>query len=434
MSEPSDRSRLRLGVLLVLGAGATVVLGFLLRPFLPALVTSAVLATLCYPAHRRLRRVVRNEDLAAFVTTTAVFFLVLLPTLALSIILIDQIAQGVEWLRDVVASAMAPDGALTRAVDQVARYFGLEGVELALPITDELSGIVGLLARRTFSFLSGLGGWLLQAGAALFTLFYFLRDGDRLMGTVAWLLPLDPPATERLIGKTKDVIFATVFGNVVVAIVQGSLGGLAFWALGLPAAALWGSMMGVLSLLPVVGPTFVWLPAGVLLLVNGQIVRGIALLAFGMAVISTVDNYLRAVLIGNRTQLHSLAVFFSVLGGLFAFGAVGVFVGPVLFVIAFSVLELARTALDGPREPAVVLPPSAGGLEDTVMGEKRAAGTRARAVGSEPETVGTESEAMESEPEAVGTESEAVESESEAVGSEPEAIGSESEAKGAAGR
>lgn len=351
--------RMRLVVLMALGGGAVVLLTLLLFPFLPALVTSAVLATLCYPAHRRLLQMVRQPDVAAFLTTTAVFFLVLLPTVGLSLVLIDQVRQGVEWLGNVVESLMAPGGLVTRGVDYLQGYLGVEAEEITGRVTEEMSGLVGLLARRTFSFLSGLGGWLLQAAAALFTLFYFLRDAEGLMGTVKWLIPLDPKTTDGLVEKTRDVIFATVLGNVAVAVVQGTLGGFAFWILGLPASALWGTVMGVLSLLPVVGPALVWIPAVLILLGEGEILRGLVLLVIGGGVISTVDNYLRAVLIGGRAHLHSLLVFFSVLAGLFAFGAVGIFVGPVLFVIALSLLEIARAALDPPRGGSA--PAAAGG-------------------------------------------------------------------------
>lgn len=354
--------RLRTVVVLCLGLGAAILLILLLFPFLPALVTSAVLATLGYPGHRKVRQWVRQPDLAALVTTTAIFFLVLLPTLALSVILINQVRQGVEWLGGVVGDATAPGGFVQAALAYLADALGVEVEGLSTPVSEQLSDILGLLARRTLGFLSGLGGWLLQAGAALFTLFYFLRDADGLMRHIKWLVPLDPPTTQRLLERTRDVIYATVYGNVVVAIVQGTLGGLAFWVLGLPAAALWGSVMGVLSLLPVVGATFVWLPAAAIQMLQGRIGTGIALLAFGAVVISTVDNYLRAVLIGDRTQLHSLVVFFSVLAGLFAFGAVGIFVGPVLFVIAFSLLELARAALDG-GDTDILVPSGSAGSE-----------------------------------------------------------------------
>lgn len=338
--------RLRLTVLLLLGAAATILLGLLLFPFLPALVTSGVLATLSYPAHRKLRKSVKQEDFAAFLSTAAVFFLVLLPALGFSIVLINQIIQGVDWLAGVMEEVTAPGGPITAAWQSITARLGLEMPALGESLSDELSGLLGLLGTRTLQFLSGLGGWLLQAGAALFALFYFIRDGDGLMRRLTWLVPLDREETEYLIERTRNVIYATVYGNIVVAVVQGGLGGLVFWALGIPAAALWGTLMGILSLLPVVGPPIVWLPAVLILLGAGDVVRAVVLFALGAGVIGTVDNPLRAILIGDRAHLHSLVVFFSVLAGLFAFGAIGVIVGPVLFVIAFSLIEMARLALD----------------------------------------------------------------------------------------
>lgn len=172
------------------------------------------------------------------------------------------------------------------------------------------------------------------------------------MGTAKWLVPLEPEATDRLFRKARDVTYATVYGNVVVAVVQGLLGGLAFWLLDVPAAAVWGTVMGLLSLLPALSATLVWLPAGLISIAGGRTLAGLAMLAFGAVVVSTVDNVLRATLVSGRAQMHPLAVFFSVLGGLLVFGAVGLLVGPVLFALAITVVEMARTAL----EPAVQEP------------------------------------------------------------------------------
>lgn len=388
-------TRLQLGVLLLLGVLGALLLGILLYPFFPALVISAVLATLFFPAHRWVRQAVRQKDIAALISTTAVFFLVLVPAVLLSLVLIDNIREGVEWLRTTVEDATAPGGFLTRVAEGLTVRLGLEGEELTRQATDELSRLLGMLARRTFTFLSGIGGVLLQASAALFTLFYFLRDGDRLMETVKWVIPLDPETTERLVTRTRDVIFATVWGNVAVAIVQGTLGGLAFWVVGLPAAALWGTVMGILSLLPVVGPMMVWLPAGLILLGQGEILRGVLLFALGGGIVSTIDNYLRAVIIGERAELHPLVVFFAVLGGLFVFGAVGIFVGPVVFVIAFTMIELARAAMESVdedrRAPRTAGPPGGDVLAGGAMFRDAGTGARereAREVPGPGETVG----------------------------------------------
>lgn len=364
--EAGPPRRTQLAVLLLLAGAALYLLVRLLAPFLPALVTSAVLAVLVYPAYSTFEsRILRHPDrprparrsAAAFVGTLAVFFLVLIPLVALSLVLVQEIARSADWAAREIGRMLGPGGVLRGWVLALGERLGVDSVDVRESVASQLQGAVTLLTSRTLNFLSGLGGWVLQAGAALFTLFYLLRDADGIVRSLQWLMPLEEEHTDRLFRRARDVIHATVYGNVVVAVVQGSLGGLAFWALGLPAAALWGTVMGVLSLLPVLSAVLVWLPGGVYLLATNRTLEGILLLAFGALVIGTVDNYLRAVLVSERAQLHPLAVFFSVLGGLFLFGAVGLFVGPVLFVVGISLLEMARLALDPDGTLTSVTPP-----------------------------------------------------------------------------
>lgn len=343
----------RLTVLLILAAAAVYLLVELLAPFLPALVTSAVLAVLVYPAYARLEDWITghgtwlgHRNVAAFAGTVAVFFLVLIPLVGVSLVLVQEVARSAEWAVREAGRMLGPEGLLRGWARAAGDFLGIDGGEFRESLTDQLQGGVSTLTARTFDFLSGLGGWLLQAGVALFSLFYFLRDADGIVRAVRWLMPLEEEETGRLFARSRDVIFATVYGNVVVAAVQGLLGGLAFWVVGLPAAVLWGTVMGVLSLIPVVSAPLVWVPAGGYLLANGQTLGGVFVLAFGALVIGTVDNYLRAIIVSERAQLHPLAVFLSVLGGIFLFGAAGLFLGPVLFVVGLSLLEIARLALD----------------------------------------------------------------------------------------
>ena len=351
---PQDASRpaatLRLVALLGLGLGAAYIIGVLLWPFLPALVTSAVLAALFHPAQRRIRRRVRNDAAAAFAGTTIVFFLILLPIVALSFVLAREIVANLDWVGEGAVDALAPHGRISGMIQSLAARLGIDAVRVRAAAQEQIDLLTGSLAGRTLGLISGLGGWLLQAGVALFTLYYLLRDGDRVVAAITWLLPLRAEDTEHLVARALEVTHATVYGNVAVAVAQGTLGGLAFWAVGLPNAALWGTVMGVLALLPAIGAFLVWMPAGIFLMIDGEILRGIILLAFGALVISTIDNLLRTILVSGRAQLHPLIVFFSVLGGLVVFGATGIFIGPVLFVLSIAVLEMARLALEPDTE------------------------------------------------------------------------------------
>lgn len=349
----ADLSRVRLGALILLGLAGVYTLGRLLWPFLPALMISAVAAALVYPAYERFESWVGQRDVAAFLGTTAVFFLVLLPVVGLSVLLVDQVLLGLDWATKMSSELLQPGGRVEGWLDTLSGYLGVLGIEpssLSQQVTSQMQGVATTLASRTFSVLSGLGGWLLQGGVALFTLFYLLRDAEVITAGIKWLIPLDAARTEHLFRRARDVTYATMFGTVAVALVQGTLGGLTFWALSLPAAALWGTVMGVVALVPGLGPPLVWIPATAILLFTGEVARGLALAAVGALIVGTVDNVLRAVLVAGRAQLHSLAVLLSVLGGLFLFGGLGIFVGPVLFVVALSLIEMARLALEPGEE------------------------------------------------------------------------------------
>lgn len=349
-------------IVLGLGLAATYLLGVLLWPFMPAIVTSTALAALVYPGHRRLEERIGHPDVAAFVGTTVVFFALLLPLLGLSLVLVDEIRVGIEEVTRQMSGMLAPGSGLRRWLEGAGGYVGLDPDQVSTQLGEQMQQVPSLLADRTLSFLSGLGGWLLQAGTALFTLYFLLRDGQGLVQVFRWLIPLDPAYTDRLLRRAREVTYATMYGNVVVAAVQGTLVGGALWLAGISAAALWGTITAVLSLLPVVGAPVVWAPAGVILVAGGRPGAGVAVLLFGLLVVSTVDNWLRAVLVSDRAQLHPLVVFFSVLGAVFLFGAVGIFVGPVLFVVCLSLLETARLSLepDGAEPPV----PSGGQLLD----------------------------------------------------------------------
>lgn len=341
-----DAVRVRSLVLFLLAAGGVWVVGLMLRPFLPAVVTSAVVAVLVLPIYRRVARRIAHRNLAALLTTVVVFFLGLIPTVVVSLLLLEEIRDRIAWLGSDLPALLGPAGPLTRWSERVAAHIGVEATDVAAVIAQQAQALVSMLVSRTVNLFTGLGGWLLQAGVALFTLFYLLRDGDNVLEYVKWLLPLDAASNDRLFRRAGEITHATVFGSLVVAFVQAALGGISFWALDLPAPIVWAALMGILSILPAVGAWFVWLPAGILLLFGGHVIKGIILLAIGAFLISTVDNVLRTLLVSDRAHLHPLVAFFSVLGGLFVFGAAGVFIGPVLFVMALTLVEIARLSLE----------------------------------------------------------------------------------------
>jgi predicted PurR-regulated permease PerM len=340
-------------VLLLVGFG---VVAMLLWPFLPGLVFSAVMATLAQPLYRRILDRVRRPGPAALITTLAVVVLLLIPLTVIGILVGTQAVRGVQVLQQSGFQLGDAGDGIMRRLGGLATRIGIDPAAIGPLLSTQIQRMGSTLATRTLGFLSGLGGFLLQLAVAIVTLFYLFRDGPLLIDGLRRSVPLENERIDRLLERARDVTQATVFGNVLVAIVQGTLGGIAFAIVGLPAATLWGTIMGFLALIPLVGPAIVWVPGAIYLALSGSIGRAIVLAAIGALVIGTVDNVLRAVFVGGRARVHSLVVFLSVLGGLFVFGAVGVVAGPVLFVLALLVLEMGRLASEpADRRPPVIL-------------------------------------------------------------------------------
>ena len=181
----------------------------------------------------------------------------------------------------------------------------------------------------------------------LYTMFFFLTDGPALVRTVLAYLPLTESDKQRMLEKFVSVTRATLKGTVLIGAAQGALGGLAFWAVGIDGAIFWGTVMTVLSIIPGIGGALVWVPAAIILLAMGEVWQGITLAAFCALVVGSVDNLLRPVLVGRDTQMHELLIFFSALGGLVLFGAMGFILGPILAALFLTAWEMFGTAFRG---------------------------------------------------------------------------------------
>ncbi|HUQ17304.1 MAG TPA: AI-2E family transporter [Candidatus Saccharimonadales bacterium] len=349
--------RTNIGFLIVLVGTAAI--GMLVWPVFPGLTLAAVLATLLTPAHRRVLAKLHRPWLAATVSTVAAGLLILLPLTGVMFIVGTEAMAGIEWLteREAAATTSTPVTEEVRGtIARTALRFGINPGTVVDLAESQVRRAGGIVAARTLSFLSGIPGALLQLGVAMFALFYLLRDGEEFMQTLRRMVPLEPERTDELLSRARDITYATVFGNVLVALAQGTIGGIAFRILGMPAAALWGTIMAVMSMIPMVGPAIVWIPASIYLAATGHPAKGLILTGIGILVIGTVDNVIRAIFVGGRARVHSLVVFLSVLGGVLVFGAAGIVVGPVLFVLALIAIEAGRLAMKGDDYVGVAIP------------------------------------------------------------------------------
>jgi predicted PurR-regulated permease PerM len=343
------------GIWLLLAMGAIVSLVLLMQPFLLALSLAAVIAVLAHPLYERCATRTRRPSLMAIIMTLGITLLVFTPMVLIVAGLLSSIEQSFHDGAAYVADDAWEELTENDWVQSTAGLVGIEASELPEHIGTKLKEQAGPIASESMRLVSGFGSGLVDLGIIVFSLFFLLRDGRGLIERLVNVSPLDRERSLSLIGDGRDAIIATVYGNVGVALAQGALGGVAFALAGIPSAVFWGVAMAFLSLAPLIGAAVIWLPAGVILIVQGEVLRGALLLAFGGGVISTVDNFLRAFIVGQRTELHPLAVFLSVLGGVALLGAAGVFLGPVLFVVAVSVIDMSRAALDTEARPIGLL-------------------------------------------------------------------------------
>jgi predicted PurR-regulated permease PerM len=335
--------------LLVLVSVAFVVL---MTPFYAAVMWGAIIGLLFAPVQRRLAaRLSGRRTAAASLTMVLVVLMVIVPLALLTQSLAAQAARFVQGVQsgeiDFARSLQNILDALPLPLMSWLQDWGLGGVA---EIQQRIAAGLGRLGRFVATQALAAGQDTLHALAsffvALYVAFFMLRDGPSLASAIAAKVPLPPADRRRLAQEFSTVVRATVKGNVVVAAVQGTLGGLAFWALGINGALLWGTVMAVLSLLPAVGAALVWLPAALYLLASGALAKGIALIVFGAIVIGLVDNVLRPILVGKDTKLPDWLVLVSTLGGMSLFGIHGFVIGPVVAAMFVAVWRL----YGGPEE------------------------------------------------------------------------------------
>jgi predicted PurR-regulated permease PerM len=194
--------------------------------------------------------------------------------------------------------------------------------------------------NQTTTLLKGFSSFIAGFFFTLLSLYYLFKDGSHLFERLKEIVPLPSKERDLLIQRFKDMIYATIYGGLLIAIIQGLLGGLSFWILGLPSATFWGTAMAFLSFIPIGGTAIIWAPAAIILLIGGSVWKGLVLLGVGIFVISMVDNLLRPFFISSRTNIHPLLLFFAVLGGVQAFGLMGLVAGPLIATLFLTMTEI----------------------------------------------------------------------------------------------
>jgi predicted PurR-regulated permease PerM len=336
--ELATRDRLLLIVLLAATAVAAYLIYRLLRPFLPALAWALALSIIALPVQRWMIRKIHRRGAAAGLTVGLVALLILGPALFVAQQVTAQAAAAMSWIQQ--------EDKITEWRQSLAQNERLAGAvawfEENVDLAGEVKNLLGAVSQSMTSWLAGTVWLAMQLLIMLLTLFFFLRDNERAVGAVRHLVPLSDREANKVFGAVSDTIHATIFGTVAVAMVQGLMGTLIFFFMGIPGALLWGVIMGLLSIIPYLGAFVIWGPVAVFLTLQGDWWRAIGLTVYGMTAIGLIDNLLYPLLVGRRMRLHTLVAFFAILGGVATFGMSGIVLGPVIVAVSLALIDIWR--------------------------------------------------------------------------------------------
>ncbi|WP_370463943.1 AI-2E family transporter [Microbulbifer sp. ALW1] len=345
----------------------TVAFGLLLQPFFTAIFWACAVALIFHPLYRYLlNRFPKWRNLTALLTLVLCIVVVVIPVLLVASSFISEVANlyqkvqsGEINLGAKVEQVRAAFPGINAALERIGMDF--DGLKERL-----LGGLMtagSLIAKNALALGQNTLNFFVSLGLMLYLTFFLIRDGNALVALLIRALPLGDEREKLLLAKFAEVTRATIKGNLVVAVTQGTLGGLIFWVLGLPAPLLWGVVMTVLSLLPAVGAAIIWFPAGLYLYATGDSVKATVLMIYGVAVISLVDNILRPILVGRDTKLPDYIVLFSTVGGLLMFGISGFAIGPLLAALFMAFWEIFMREFIAEGEP-LIPPPQESPLDE----------------------------------------------------------------------
>jgi predicted PurR-regulated permease PerM len=352
---------------------------WLVRGFLQPIFWAIAFGIIIYPVHGWLvTRLRGRESLAAMLSVLLLVIVVILPLIGVGAAVTNEAAGLVQRLS---ADGLDFNGLYSHAQESMPRVIGVLqrlGIDPE-KIEGQLSTAAVNVSRFVASSALSIGKDSLRATVffflMLYLLFFFLRDGTRLLEGLVRALPLGDERERALFARFAEVSRATIKGTLAVGAVQGLIGGLAFALLGIGAPVLWGVMMALASLVPAAGPALVWLPAAIILIASHHVIAGVVLILIGVFVIGLVDNLLRPVLVGRDTKMPDYLILLSTLGGLAGFGLAGIVIGPIIAALFLSIWQMAqeefapddppsesaRAATPGtPPDAKTAAPPSAG--------------------------------------------------------------------------
>ena len=353
--------RFRKAFLLALVIAVSVGFFLTIRSFLMTILVAAIFAGLAYPLYRYLQaRLGGSRPLASAATLVLTIVLFVAPLLGILTVVVNQAIRITTTVKPLVERLVKEPSYLDQQLQRIP------GHELVAPYREQILTRAGDIIDTLGTFLvgslsdatRGTVTFVFHAVLFLYTMFFLLMDGPAMLRAILAHLPLRDTEKEQMKDRFLAMTRATIKGTMIIGVIQGTMSGLAFWAVGIPDAIFWGVVMVVLSILPVVGGALVWVPACIILAVTGEFLKAALLAGFCSLVVGSVDNILRPRLVGRDTKMHDLVILFSTLGGIITFGPIGFIVGPILaglFVTSWEIFAVAfRADLNGGSHPIVL--------------------------------------------------------------------------------
>ena len=329
--------------ILAMTIGISIIFIGMIKGFLVAIFMAALFAGLLYPVFRKLQSIFKGKtSVAAFGTILFFIFIILIPFFGFLLIVIDQAISAGKTVKPILTEILDDPDAFIHSLESIPIIHRLfpEQEQLVQTIDDIVKSMGNFVIEGLSDFSAGTANFVFLLFIFLFTLYYFLVYGKNYLETLLFYLPLKNEEEQLLLARFTRVTKATLKGTFLIGVIQGGIGAVGMALVGIPNVLFWGLIMTILSIIPALGPAIIWIPAAVLLILQGEIVKGIILIAIGAIIIGNIDNLLRPKLVGKDAQMPDLMILFGTLGGLAMFGISGVITGPIIAALFISLWDI----------------------------------------------------------------------------------------------
>jgi len=331
----------------------------LIIPFFSPICWAAVFTIIFIPLYEKLYAKLKSKGWASIIVCLFIVVLIIGPITYLMGALVSEAISAVTKV-----NAMIKSGELQQTLSfnlpwletikqKLSQYYDLSTFNFDQFIKSSIESISGIILNQTSWLITNMTRLIFYFVLMIFTMYYFFKDGELLIKKIKRLMPLNPELVEITFKQLRDVIQATMYGGVVVALIQGTIGGILFAVIGIPSPIFWGAIMAFLSIIPILGAFLIYIPAGIILIIGGSYIKGIIVIAIGTLIISQIDNVIRPYLISGKTSIHPLMLFFTIMGGVYLFGILGVVLGPLIAAVFVTILKIFELKLHPESEETI---------------------------------------------------------------------------------